>query len=359
MKILIIHNTLPEYRVEFFNEIARISNLSIYFFKKDLNSKIYQDIDRISQLNNINIIDENIVQVLNKEKFDWIILPPFDDVYSIYLSYRIIYFMKYKVKYAIFWEKWEIDINRMSFMLKFKRFIRHMLISKIISKIDVFLSSGKKTKEYIKSLKVNDNKIKVIGDPSSTRISNKDFNIRFHYNIDENRKIILYFGRLIYRKGLHVLIDAYSKLKNDDIYLLICGEGENKKFFENYAANLKLKNFCFTGYIPPEKRYTFMSQADVFVLPSIYSNGIVEAWGLTVNESLLCGTPVIATDLVGSAFDLINNKNGVIVRENNIEDLKNAIEYVLNKKYHYNDVVLTIEEFSPENVAKNFVSSLQ
>ena len=63
--------------------------------------------------------------------------------------------------------------------------------------------------------------------------------------------------------------------------------------------------------------------ANVYVLPSAYN----ETWGLAVNEAMACQKPILVSDKVGCAIDLVNNnKNGFIFKSENITDIINKIK---------------------------------
>jgi glycosyltransferase involved in cell wall biosynthesis len=61
-------------------------------------------------------------------------------------------------------------------------------------------------------------------------------------------------------------------------------------------------------------------------LHSVWCPYYYEAWGLVLNEAMQFGKPVITTDAVGSAPDLI--KNGSIVKNNDVESLYQAIKTI-------------------------------
>ena len=68
-----------------------------------------------------------------------------------------------------------------------------------------------------------------------------------------------------------------------------------------------------------------MAHADVFVLPSVY-----EPHGIVVHEAMAAGTPVIASDVCGAAYDLVDaGVNGEIFRSGDAEDLRAKLLAVL------------------------------
>ena len=111
-------------------------------------------------------------------------------------------------------------------------------------------------------------------------------------------------GRLVSRKGCQDLIQAFQYyIKYQHCILLIAGDGPEYSVCTQLADNNK--KIIFTGLVQPMNRRFFYEQADVFVLPSRCEGGVIEAWGLTVNEALECGVPVVVSDVVGAGYDLI------------------------------------------------------
>jgi len=90
---------------------------------------------------------------------------------------------------------------------------------------------------------------------------------------------------------------------------------------EKYANNKLHNNFTFTGYVQYTELPKYYAISDIYVH---CSNN--EPWGVSVQEALSCNVPVVASDRVGSAYDLIvSKKNGFIYLTGNIEDLHRKI----------------------------------
>ena len=122
---------------------------------------------------------------------------------------------------------------------------------------------------------------------------------------------------MIRRKGLHILIDAIKELnmEHDDIYLIAGGkETDYLNDCLQFAKLNGVNNVIYVGMINPMDRKSFYLDSDVFVLPSFFEDGSVEAWGLTINEALECNTPVVSTTAVGAAYDMLDGHNGIMVK---------------------------------------------
>ena len=86
----------------------------------------------------------------------------------------------------------------------------------------------------------------------------------------------------------------------------------------------------FTGLINPADKPDYFAIADLFVHPHTDMGELTEGWGLVINEAASMSLPIITTDRVGSAPDLvINGENGYIAQAGNIVQLSEKIEELL------------------------------
>ncbi len=152
--------------------------------------------------------------------------------------------------------------------------------------------------------------------------------IKKSYNIDKNSRIIL-FGALRAqeeRKGLLYLIKALEILSKDigfdkdNLILVSAGEKVNKKFFSKISIHYK-----YIGHLSGDSELVRAYQmADIFVSPSIEDSG-----PMMINESIMCGTPVVSFNM-GVASDLvITNETGYLAKLRDAHDLANGIRELL------------------------------
>jgi glycosyltransferase involved in cell wall biosynthesis len=122
--------------------------------------------------------------------------------------------------------------------------------------------------------------------------------------------LVLFVGRLVRAKGIETLLRAWKLAGLDDAVLALAGEGPLRRLAERDSSARCL------GRIPNVELPAWYSAADVLVLPSIPAAPVLEPWGLVVNEAMLQGTPVIASDAVGAvAGGLVRHqRNGLVVR---------------------------------------------
>ena len=167
------------------------------------------------------------------------------------------------------------------------------------------------------------------------------------------KKVILYFGRLIKRKGVDYLIRAFAKLAREynDVVLIIAGEGDEKRNLQDLCRELNIYDKVhFTGFVKEEDKAMYFIACDVFVCPSV-TLGMPEIWGIVVNEAMSVGKPVIATTAVGSAYDLVKNGiNGFIVPERDIDALYRAMKLILGN----NALMIRMGKESRKIIEKEF-----
>jgi len=113
-----------------------------------------------------------------------------------------------------------------------------------------------------------------------------------------DRTIILSVRRLAERMGLRELIEAFALLAakhpNTDLYL--AGKGKLEGSLRRFADQSGLKErIRFVGYVPEDRLASAYHAADLTVVPS----QALEGFGLSVLESLACGTPVLVSPVGG------------------------------------------------------------
>ena len=135
--------------------------------------------------------------------------------------------------------------------------------------------------------------------------------------------------------GIDILIKAYKIIKEtrDDIELLIGGDYENiaggsiYPELKQYISENNLKDIKFLGKISENKMSEFYSSLDIFILPSINP---LEAFGMVQIEAMLCGIPVVSSDLYGVRTIVQNTGMGLVHKKGNEQDLAQCILKILN-----------------------------
>lgn len=354
-KKLFIHNAIPEYRVEFLKKLESFMNYDLIVTNHGLESSIYRFDNDLKGINYCYYDEVDIKSII--DDYDGVILPPIDSLKEFIIATKVQKLCKRKCIETYYWcEKWEADREQQPLKKKIKNLIQRKLIYSIVRKTERCIAAGTKSKEYLIKMGVDEGKVFVAIDSSTSPMPKTLIDIRRKYCIPNDKKVILFLGRVVYRKGCGVLISAVKDILEDmNAVLLICGDGEDMTRCRKLAENNDSIIFC--GMIQPEQRKSYYQQSDLFVIPSVCDRGVVEAWGLTVNEALECGTPVITTNIVGAAYDLISEDNGSIVKQNDPLELQEAIKKILSSESVYNRTNIQIAYdtmFSVDKMAENF-----
>ena len=148
-----------------------------------------------------------------------------------------------------------------------------------------------------------------------------------------------FVGRIVYEKGINYLLEAvpYLNKKISNYKIIIVGNYENvaggsiKEQLDHYMG-LYPDKIIFTGFLNDKERNQFYSGLDVFVLPSIDP---LEAYGMVQVEAMLCGAPVVASNLPGVREIVSKTNFGRTSKIKNPEDIATQIIEVIQhpKKY--------------------------
>ncbi len=124
--------------------------------------------------------------------------------------------------------------------------------------------------------------------------------LRNEYGLDQ-RPVVLFAGRLIPKKRADLLIRAFGEARESvEAELVIVGDGPQRPMLEELVGELGLADrIHFAGFVQPAEMPTWYAMADLFVLPSS------ETWGVVVLEALASGLPVIVSDEAGCHPDVV------------------------------------------------------
>jgi glycosyltransferase involved in cell wall biosynthesis len=193
-------------------------------------------------------------------------------------------------------------------------------------KSDLILANSRATKTLLeKKFGIPKNKIKVIHNGVNTSINCKKKPSQRKEN--EKTFYIGFIGRLDTPKGVHVLIDAMYNLKNENIKLIIAGDGPLRQELADRAKNLK--SVQFVGRI--NDPYKFFNTISLLVVPSIR-----EPLGNVCIEAGLCRVPIVASYIDGIPEIIDNYVTGELIKPTQpvlVSDAVNSIpipEYVVD-----------------------------
>ena len=169
------------------------------------------------------------------------------------------------------------------------------------------------------------------------------------FNIPEDKKIILYLGRIHITKGIDFLVRAYAYLINEmhfkDAVLVIAGpdDGYLKEVRELTDRLGVSKRVLFTGPLYGRDKLEAYVDSEFYVLPSRY-----ETFPMTILEAYACGKPVIASNIGGLRELVDDGKTGLLIDVGDVDQLAKAILSLLNNE-------MDIEEMG--SIGRQYVKS--
>ena len=168
----------------------------------------------------------------------------------------------------------------------------------------------------------------------------KKYKSFFKNKVSGKKVVIGYIGRLSHEKGVEYLLESIGdleKILHKECVVLLAGpkrpigEEAYQKRMELLFSKYK-KKIISLGTLPDESLRAFYKSLDVLVLPSTNS---LEAFGMVQAEAMLCGTPVVASDLPGVRTPIMLTGMGKIVQPGQSEVLAAAIAHVIKRRDRY------------------------
>ena len=334
IRVALVHNIIAPYRHPFFETLAKIVDLTVYYcsmqhhFRKwDLWPRDYDYkfklLPRIAIKTPVREFSLNptIINEIIKSKPHIIIMGGYLDL-TMWLVFAIAKLLRIPIIY------WTEGVKEPKSILGMMTRPLRMLF---VKKTNAIVVPGRVSRSYVISLGASAEKVFI----APNAIDNELFiELSRNYQLDKeklkdklglkNNVVILYVGRLVMEKGVTFLLEAYRKLKSEinDIALVIIGYGKLYKKLLKLCQEKKVNDVTFTGAIVNYKQLIkYYSMADIFVLPTLE-----DVWGFAVNEAMVCGLPVISTRASQAAMEMISHgENGYVVKEADSEELYRAL----------------------------------
>ena len=154
----------------------------------------------------------------------------------------------------------------------------------------------------------------------------RDWDFRRNYASD-NEKIVFFAGRIVYEKGIQVLLDAAPKILQNynDVKFVIAGRGPCLDELKAQAERLGISNrVYFTGYLNDVQITKMYKAIDVAVFPSLY-----EPFGIVALEGMLAGAATVVSDVGGLNEIVSHGIDGMKSYSGNCNSLADSILEVL------------------------------
>jgi glycosyltransferase involved in cell wall biosynthesis len=195
---------------------------------------------------------------------------------------------------------------------------------RIMAKLaDAFVANGQATKKYLTNV-LGAKEAQVFARPflvpslsamlqcPNDRVAKIDSNLQ--------RPIFLFVGQIVPRKGLKVLLEACSILKQQgcqNFTLLVVGDGEQRQELENFAKHSGLGALVqWVGRVEYRCLGQYFQATDVFVFPTYE-----DIWGMVLTEAMAFGKPVICSKGAGSVEMVYSEGNGFVFNPEQPEEI--------------------------------------
>lgn len=326
-------NYIPcPYRVDFFNELAKSCELSVVYYQAEIEERPNWQYDASNHHYEHSVLFEKegrfelkgylkLVQIFKKKRDSIIIVGGYAQLIEIF---------------AIFY----LHITRKPFILntdggffqggKLKLLLKRWLVKKA----SYYLANGTLAAQTLQQYGANP---KLITNYHFTSLFEQEVlpaslttderkKIKEQLSIPDDAFVIITIGRYIPLKGFELVIEAVHQLNNKSIHLYMLGEGPMRAVYEKLADQYSLQNNVkLTGELSKDDVLNYCKMANVMILPTLTS----DVWGLVLNEAMSCGLPVIASDRVGAAYDLvIDGVTGYMVSSGSSIEIANAIKKI-------------------------------
>ena len=334
-KLLIFHQALAPYRVDFFNHLAERFNAELVLFDTNLvNQKFDQDRltgqlrCRVSYLLGgfrwkDRYFRTGAIRKVWRERPDVVLGCEYSLVTIALAVYRFVFRANFKL-YTM------TDDNEFQFRARkgLKSILRWFFV-RLLDGIVVTNEAVKQAYEAVtpKNAMLRYYVVPILHDEKIIR-RGYDFVLKKGLlwrkeNIDLFGKVAIFVGRLDVVKNVRWLIEQFNVLKN--VALVIVGSGPLECELKALVKGLGVKNVFFVGRKEGREVYELMSMADALILPSSF-----EPYGAVVGEALQWGTPCVVSDRVGAKTLIDKKEQGAVFRHNDSNDFLRKIRQVLS-----------------------------
>jgi glycosyltransferase involved in cell wall biosynthesis len=192
-----------------------------------------------------------------------------------------------------------------------RRYIRKIVDGIIYRVADQVLVVSQEIKDIIhKKFRIKKSKIVVLknGIIFDNSLS-KPIDLEKEFLISGNTLKIITVGRLSYQKAMEIIIKAAAELEKQgmhDFFVMILGEGEERKQLEALIKDLRVEN-CVKLLGIRHDVIGLMKASDIFVIPSRY-----EGLSIAMIEAMACGLPIVASDAPGLNSYIEQGHNGIL-----------------------------------------------
>lgn len=361
LKIAFVHNYYIHYRVPLFKMLSRIFDVRFFFddihkYMKNVSSDLNYVINPGPKIKGVKF---PILLWFHLLKYKPDIIVAGDATYPSTIIAFII--SKLLRKTFVLWEeRWFWPSSIIASLL--------WPIARIIAlKSNALIVPGIKSKEFYESIGVTKERIFIAPNASYVYTSNehkiKAEVLLRKFNLN-NKVTILYIGRVVPYKGVHLILEALLKLRNQrihNIHLLIVGECDlsYKELLDKYITINNLNNVNIIGFVEEEEKGVYYELADIVVYPSYY-----EVWGMVVNEAMYAGKPIVSTTTCAAACDLLREYPDLLISPGDVDKLVKSLKSLITDARLRESIgtklkLLVNEKYSYKQMLKGFIKAIR
>jgi glycosyltransferase involved in cell wall biosynthesis len=234
----------------------------------------------------------------------------------------------------------------------------------LVRRFDGWVAAGETSRDYLVHLGARKGEVYIAPDAVHTKFFNEESRAAQTKRATLRRQrgypehVLLYVGRLIDKKGILLLLEAFRRLDRSDVGLVLVGDGPRKEAYQEYSVEHSLSNVYFEGFQPVEKLPQYYALADVFVFPTLS-----DPWGLVINEAMSCRLPVISSHKAGAAADLVlDGVNGYTYAPSDLDRLVHLIQTLIQDEALRSEMGRNswriIQHYTPDRCAQGFVEAV-
>lgn len=212
-----------------------------------------------------------------------------------------------------------------------RAFVRERVLRWLYSRIERFLYIGVRHRQHFEKHGVPSEKLVRFAfsadnhyyEREGDRLRPRWRELRRAFGLPEDRAVVLFVARLEPWKRADLLVSAVGKV--DEVHALIVGAGSEEARLKALARKVAPGRVTFAGFLNTDRLPEAYAASDLLVLPSDR-----EPWGLVCNEALASGIPIIASDRVGAAADLVQEgRTGWVFHAGDANDLARVLRGAL------------------------------
>lgn len=272
----------------------------------------------------LSLINPSIVSELSKERYDAILIHGYS-----HLTDWIAFLASKVVGTAVLLHGESHLLDRRPAAI---RITKEILLRLLMKWIDVGLYIGSHNREFYKHFGLPAERLhfapytvdNAYFQAEARRLGCKRRQLRALLGVSDDRPIILFVGKLIPKKQPLQLLRAFAQVRcKYKCALVFVGDGVLRSEIERMVVSEAIPDVHITGFLNQSELPEAYAAADLLVLPSAWG----ETWGLVTNEAMNFGLPIIVSNKVGCAVDLVSEgENGYIVPWNDLDALVYAME---------------------------------